>query len=428
MFQTSFIFICFSILFSTVTHADSVIPAERVQQGISLREEPSSTSEYLGQLLVGERVEYIASVPYWHEVRLQDGRYAFVSKSWSSIVPDTIPATTDPYTIDVIDVGTGLAILVQGADFSLLYDGGSNDDLALGSNNRLVAYIKSAYPNLTRIDHLILSHPHRDHVELLPDVINSLDIGDVWDSGAVNDICGYRAFIDAVLVKTPTYHTAMHNHGIHIINFSKDTGSCYGSPRIQKDVEVNHGSIIGEQPITLGHGASMRFLYTSGTKHSSFNENSLVVRVDLGGYRVLLMGDSESGNRDSWSNGVPKDNSIEGILLACCSAELRSDILVAGHHGSQTSSRNDFLDAVQASTYVISSGPKKYGSVILPDAIVVTELESRGSVLRTDRDDVACANDSSKVGSDADGKPGGCDNIRITLTNSINADYFNLTD
>jgi len=71
-----------------------------------------------------------------------------------------------------------------------------------------MAFLSAAYPNLTRLDHVILSHPHRDHVELLPDVIQALDVGDVWDSGAINNICGYRAFIKVVADKALTYHNA----------------------------------------------------------------------------------------------------------------------------------------------------------------------------------------------------------------------------
>ena len=90
--------------------------------------------------------------------------------------------------IDVVDVGTGLAVLVRGPDFALVYDAGSNDDLARGPNNRMLAFMQTAAPTLTTIDHMILSHPHRDHVELLRTSLATYSVRQVWDSGRVNDI------------------------------------------------------------------------------------------------------------------------------------------------------------------------------------------------------------------------------------------------
>lgn len=409
--------------------ADWVTPAERVREGISLRAGPSSHSAYLGQLRVGERLAYRSTVPYWYEVRLPNGQPAFVSKAWSTLIPEQAPPpVAGPFTLDAIDVGTGLALLVQGPDFALLYDGGSNDDLARGDNNRLLAFLRAAYPNLTRLDHVILSHPHRDHVELLPDVMAAYTIGNVWDAGAINDICGYRAFIDAVVTRNLTYHNAHYNLGTHALHFPKDTGSCYGQPRTERDVAVRHGHDIDEQAIDLGVNARMRFLHASAHSYQDINRNSLVIRLELGAHRILLMGDAEAGARADWDSGVPEPDSIEGMLLACCATQLRADVLVVGHHGSRTSSRLRFLESVQASTYIISSGPKKYGSVRLPDQVVVDALTARGELFRTDRDDAACATDSSKIGPDADGKPGGCDNIRITLSNTITANYLDVSD
>src|SRR5689334_423838 len=48
------------------------------------------------------------------------------------------------WELDVLDVGTGLSLLLRGADFSLLYDGGSNDDRATGPHNRVLAYLHEA--------------------------------------------------------------------------------------------------------------------------------------------------------------------------------------------------------------------------------------------------------------------------------------------
>jgi beta-lactamase superfamily II metal-dependent hydrolase len=46
---------------------------------------------------------------------------------------------------------------------------------------------------------------------------------------------------------------------------------------------------------------------------------------------------------------------MEGELLTCCTSELSADILIAGHHGSTTSSRKLFLNAVSASTFIVSN-------------------------------------------------------------------------
>ena len=58
------------------------------------------------------------------------------------------------------------------------------------------------------------------------------------------------------------------------------------------------------------------------------------------------------------------------------------------------------------------AGPKTYSGVVLPDADVIAELEARGQLFRTDVDDAACAANAAKIGPDADGQPGGCDNVR----------------
>jgi competence protein ComEC len=159
----------------------------------------------------------------------------------------------------------------------------------------------------------------------------------------------------------------------------------------------------------------MRFLFVDGLSQGNPNNNSLVMRLDLGPVRVLFMGDAEGGERANWEDGTPEAGTIEATLLACCPSEIDSDVLIVGHHGSKTSSRTAFLDAVSASTFVVSSGPTKYGSVVLPDPEVIAALTARGAVLRTDLDDSACRTSSEKVGDDADGRAGGCSNIRLTI-------------
>jgi hypothetical protein len=117
---------------------------------------------------------------------------------------------------------------------------------------------------------------------------------------------------------------------------------------------------------------------------------------------------------------------------------LPSDALVAGHHGSRTSSRTVFLDAIGAKTYFVSAGPTKYQTVVLPDQDVVDQLTARGTVWSTDTTDrrllsrpgaapgTPCESNPAKIGPDNDGKPGGCDNVVFVISpvGAITAGYF----
>jgi beta-lactamase superfamily II metal-dependent hydrolase len=278
----------------------------------------------------------------------------------------------------------------------------------------MLAYLKAVAPTLTTIDDLILSHPHRDHVELLPDLFAAYQVREVWDSGRVNDICGYRAFVEAVCDEPGVrYHNALQDFGT--LGYTFGPGTCYGQAVPAKTVALQLDTRITHTPITLGQDASMTILRDDGTPSANVNNNSLVVRLDLGTTSILLMGDAEAGGRADPAV-APTIGSPEGALLACCASELAAQVLVVGHHGSETSSRQAFLNAVGASTFIVSSGPMKYGTVTLPDQIVITELESRGQVFRTDTDDLACKTNPAKIGPDADGRAGGCDNIRVVIS------------
>src|SRR5204863_106298 len=155
--------------------ADTVTPTEDVTTGVTIRATASSTSTRRGLLHPGEQAQLLGSVPNWHHIQLANGLQGFVPKRWTRVVATAAspPPNTPTFTLDVVDVGTGLGILLRGPDFTLVYDGGSNDDLARGANNRMLAFIKAVAPGLTTINDLILSHPHRDHVELLPDLFEA---------------------------------------------------------------------------------------------------------------------------------------------------------------------------------------------------------------------------------------------------------------
>ena len=405
-----------ALVFTTpAVAASNVAPSPRVTAAVVIRAQPTTQSEAVARLRPGETIPLDAEIPGWYRVTLPDGTKGYVSKAWSDLVPKIAAAVGPVWRIHFVDVGTGLATFVEGPDFTLVFDGGSNDDLARGSRNRFLAYLHRVRPDLTVIDHLILSHPHRDHVELLPDLFDAYQVRNVWESGRLYDICGYRAFMQRVSQEPGVvYHDAHGPTGNHVAVLPAK--SCYGAPAAALNVSFPHGPAITRGlRVALGAGASMTFLTADAGPYDDPNENSVVVRLDLGTQRLLFMGDAEASPSRELPTVPPRLDFAEGMLVACCASDLGSDLLVAGHHGSMSSSRVMFLNVVHASEYVISSGPKVYGSVTLPDAAVVNEYQSRGTVWRTDFDDPHCQSDIAKIGPDNDNRPGGCDNILVRI-------------
>lgn len=105
------------------------------------------------------------------------------------------------------------------------------------------------------------------------------------------------------------------------------------------------------------------------------NNDSLVMRLTYGARSFLLTGDMERG--------------IEAKLLAS-GADLRADVLKVGHHGSRTSSSQPFIDAVAPSVALISAGFENSFGHPHPD--IVGRLSARhAAVLRTDMDGLVTA-------------------------------------
>jgi competence protein ComEC len=324
------------------------------------------------------------------------------------------PPPAGTYRVHLIDVGTGLAILVQGHDFNLLYDGGTND--AGEKPLRVVSYLSEAIgpsgdslcvpkhgrvpEQRLRLDHVVLSHPHADHGSALDLVVHCYDVANVWDSGRVNDAVFYRDFLTAVGSSlTAQYHTAASVPDSH-------TTTVKGT-----EIKIPNWTMFREQDVVeLGEGARFEILHAEGKKLSDANQNSVVIAVTLGTTRLLLVGDAESGERKDPSYPA---GDVEAFLVEHHASRIRADILQVGHHGSKTSSRHAFLSAVKPKLALVSTGPKRYGPVRLPDPEVIEALGAIGAaILRTDLNDEACPV-RQRIGGDSG--PGGCDSYIITI-------------
>jgi competence protein ComEC len=338
--------------------------------------------------------------------------------TWKKIdSPDDVPRDPPPvgtYRLHMIDVGTGLAILLQGHDFNLLYDGGTNDP---GEKPlRVVAYLARAIgpsgddtcvekgepapSSRVRLDHVVLSHPHLDHGSALDLVVHCYDVEHVWDSGRVNDAAFYRDFLTAVAAsRTVRYHTAADVPTDRVVGV-KGT-----------EIKIARWERFSESDtVQLGEAATFTILHAEAKKLRDPNQNSVVIVVELAGARVLLVGDAESGERKDPNQPA---GDVEQFLLDHHATAVRADILQVGHHGSKTSSRHAFLAAVKPRMALVSSGPRMYGKVTLPDVEVLTELKQLGAeILRTDERDASCPLER-RIGGESG--PGGCDSYVITI-------------
>lgn len=352
-----------------------------------------------------------ASGPHTGELPNQPGAPHI---SWIRVdAPSDVPATPPPagtYRIHLIDVGTGLSILVQGSDFNLLYDAGTNDKSEKPA--RVIAYLARAIgasgddlceggaKDRKTIDDVVLSHPHFDHASALDLVVHCYTIKDIYDSGRVNDAVFYRAFLEAVSKSPAMYHTAADVPSDHTVGVK---GTEIQIPNWQRFSEGD--------AVRLGESATFTILHAEAKKLPDPNQNSIVIAVQLGAERLLLVGDAESGPRKDPSAST---GDVEAFLIENHPEEIRADILQVGHHGSKTSSRHAFIEAVHPSLALVSSGPKVYGHTVLPDHEVIEELRKDGAtVLRTDEHDGDCRV-KERIGP-AEG-PGGCDSYIITIT------------
>lgn len=329
------------------------------------------------------------------------------------------------FRLHLIDIGTGLAILVEGTDFKLLFDAGSADDKKtnnkLGSKSRLVAYLNAALGRLDQphcrslgdldvkssakaplLDFVFLSHPHEDHLSQLLPVLQCFAVTSLWEPGIMHKTAGYQQFRQFMQDdKTIVYRTAVKQPCRRGLRASSHCSSLFQ---------------IGDE-IMLGHQASAKVLHV-GTKPSHHpNLYSVVLKLQLGTTTVLLTGDAESGARAQWHSSP---GATEQFLLEHFPADLAADILQVGHHGSLTSSRLPFLQAIKPKIALISAGPKKYASVVLPDQTVVDALTTLGATIyRTDVHDKTGCPVADKIGANDPGNPGGCDNYLIRISKTM---------
>jgi len=234
----------------------------------------------------------------------------------------------------VLDIGQGDAILVTGPTGGrMLVDGGPDPD------RLLVALDARVPPWDRRIDLVVLTHPHEDHVAGLPLVLERYRVGRVVEPGMPGRSPGYEA-LGAVLAARGTTSSRL------------ATGDRFALDGISFEVLWPDA---GRVPADASGDGSV------------VNDASIVLLGSFEGRRFLLAGDAEAD--------------VEAELVSRALPTV--DLLKAGHHGSRTSTTEGLVAATRPRVAAVSVGAQNdYGH---PSREVIARLEAAGAaVLRTD--------------------------------------------
>lgn len=202
-----------------------------------------------------------------------------------------------------LDVGQGDAILLVAPDgTTALIDGGNEDGRAL---------VELRHLGISRLDLVIATHPHSDHIGGIVEILGSIPTGEVVTNGVPHTTSTYEDFLDAIALSGAPYR------------------------------EVKSGD-------TIAFGGSYFAVLSpsSGSASDDLNDGSLVLRYEYEGTAFLFTGDAGFA--------------AESRMIAD-GAQLQADILKVAHHGSCTSTSTQFLAAVDPAEAIISVGVNTYG-------------------------------------------------------------------
>ena len=245
--------------------------------------------------------------------------------------------------IHFLDVGQGSCTLITSDYGNILFDSGEND------YNK---YVKEYLQNLkiNKIDYLIASHPHSDHIGCMYYIVNNFEIGKF-----------YMPEVDESDIPT----SACYERLLESLD-KKNVDSSY----MKKGDTFQLGEIkcTALAPVEIIKG--------------NLNSMSIILKVEYKDVSVLLTGDAETDEEKTVLNSK---------------SDLSADVLAVAHHGSRTSSSMSFLKAVSPQIAVISCGENnKYSH---PHSETLDKLNKLGiKVYRTDiESDIIISTDGEEL-------------------------------
>lgn len=231
---------------------------------------------------------------------------------------DYINTNNDLLKVHYLDVGQGDSIFIElPNNETMLIDAAESYQ-----SENIINYLKNL--NYKKIDYVIGTHPHTDHIGGLKDIINTFEIGKIYMPKVVSTTKTYESLLMAIKDKNLKINTA--KAGTSII----DTDT----------LKIN-------------------ILAPNSETYTELNNYSAVTKITYGTTKFLFMGDAEK-----LSENEIKEN-------------VSADVIKIGHHGSNTSSSIDFIKKVKAKYGIISVGlNNKYN---LPKEETITNWENSGT-------------------------------------------------
>lgn len=222
-------------------------------------------------------------------------------------------------TVAFLDVGQGDAIFIEAPNGNqVLIDGGANKSVLRQLSSVMSFYDRS-------IDIVIATHPDKDHIGGLIDVLERYKVEKILDPGLENDTGVYRSLQNSI-----------DEHGV-------------------SRTVARRGMII-----SLDEGVFLKILFPDrDVSNIDSNDASIIIQLVYGETEFLFTGDSPV--------------KMERYVASIDGKALQSDVLKVGHHGSRTSSSEIFIGFVSPDYAIISAGKdNRYGH---PHKEVIETLE-----------------------------------------------------
>lgn len=270
-----------------------------------LNQKKDSGAELVKKPKTKNKIIYAVVVAILSAVALLTGRYSVAEESQQN---QDITVADAEFQVHVIDVGQGDSILVCADGETMLIDTAESSASA-----EILDYLGSQ--NITDLDYAVATHMHADHIGSFQKVFTQIRPAHVIEP----------IYRDSLIPTTKTYERYL------------DT---------IEEIGAEYQSLKAGDSFTLGN-AQVTVLAPVDETAKDLNNTSLVLRIQYDDIVCLFTGDME----------VQEEKTILGNT-----PDLKADFLKVGHHGSDTSSSEEFLAQVQPKYAAISCGVNnKYG-------------------------------------------------------------------